>query len=363
MLLARLGSLNALEQTCGQGIWRRILQGRHPPSADTLARVSAKLDPDDIRGAHAHFYARLKRNKALPAPRHGLIALVIDGHESSTSYRRCCRGCRVRTITTKSGDRTQYYHRYVAAVLVGDGFEMLLDVEPQQRGEDEVAAALRLLERVHRRHPRAFDVVVADSLYARTTFFRKVLELNKDAQAVLKREDWTLTQEVDVLCRETSPEPHKVGATDRQCWDLTDLPWSDFDGSVRVVRSVETTRVRRQLTGRTEEVETTWMWVTTLPPSRASTRTVVDLGHRRWAIENEGFNEAVNVWHMDHVYHHEPNAMLVMLLLAMIAYNLLHVFYARNIKPELRRRASFQHITRQITADLYAPRSPRTAPT
>lgn len=363
MLLARLGSLNALEQTRGQGLWRRILKGRHPPSADTLARVSARFDPGGFRSVQAAFYNRLKRNKALPAPGHGLIALVIDGHESTASYRRSCRGCLSRTITTKSGDRTQYYHRYVAAILVGEGFELFLDQEPQRRGEDEVAAAVRLLERVCQRYPRAFDVVLADSLYARTTFFRKVLELGKDAQAVLKREDWTLTQEVEALCKEVSWEEHIAGSAKRRCWDITELSWSDFDGSVRVVKSVETTRIRRQLTGRTEELESTWMWVTTLSRFRASTRTVADLGHRRWAIENEGFNEAVNVWHMDHMYHHNPDAVQVMLLLAMVAYNLLHVFYARNIKPQARRRASLLHVGREITAGLYILAPARRPPT
>ena len=45
--------------------------------------------------------------------------------------------------------------------------------------------------------------------------------------------------------------------------------------------------------------------------------------------------------------------MQVTLLLAMIAYNLLHVFYARNLKPAVRRRATLQHVGRQISADLY----------
>jgi hypothetical protein len=93
MLLARLGSLNALEQTRGQRFWNRLLAGRRQPSADTLARVSAHFDPSDIRRENAHLYRRLKRNKALPAPPHGLIALVIDGHEAMASYRRKCSAC------------------------------------------------------------------------------------------------------------------------------------------------------------------------------------------------------------------------------------------------------------------------------
>jgi hypothetical protein len=174
MLLTRLGSLNALEQTGGKrGAWNRLLgRGQHVPSADTLARVQTLLDPEDLRDLLREQYARLKRLKALPAPYHGLFALVIDGHESTASYRRCCGGCLTREIQTKSGSRTQYFHRDAVAMLVGEGFEILLDLEPQRAGENEVGAALRLLQRVHARYPRAFDVVVADALYAQTPFFR-----------------------------------------------------------------------------------------------------------------------------------------------------------------------------------------------
>jgi len=362
MLLARLGSLHAFEQSIFGGAWRRLLKGRRPPSADTMARVSERLEPNDFRQVQALLYARLKRNKALPAPPHGLVALVIDGHESNASYLRSCPGCLSRTITTKSGEKTQYYHRYVAAVLVGEGFTFFLDLETQRPGEDEVAAALRLVYRVLRQYPRAFDVVLADSLYSRTTFFQRIRERGKDVQAVLKHKEWTLTQEAQALCQEVSPSREDSGSTTRRCWDIKNLPWGDFDETVRVVRCEESTPVRRQLTEQVEQRQSEWMWVTTLNNPPASTRTVVDLGHRRWAIENEGFNEAVNLWHMDHVYHHEPRSMEVMLLLAMIAYNLLHVFYARNLKPAVRSRATLQHIARQITADIYAQPSPRRAP-
>lgn len=99
-----------------------------------------------------------------------------------------------------------------------------------------------------------------------------------------------------------------------------------------------------------------------MPASRATARTIVSLGHRRWCIENEGFNEAVNAWHMDHVYRHEPRAMEVMLLLVSLAFNLLHTFYERNLQPEVRERGSFQHVSRQVTAELYDPTAKPRAP-
>jgi hypothetical protein len=41
--------------------------------------------------------------------------------------------------------------------------------------------------------------------------------------------------------------------------------------------------------------------VTTLPKATAATGAVVQLGHGRWTIENQGFNEISNRWHADHV--------------------------------------------------------------
>jgi hypothetical protein len=108
MLLARLGSLNALRQTRSQRFWNGWL-GADLPSADTLGRVAAHIEAAGLRGIHRQVYARLKRSKALPPPGHGLIAAVLDGHESHATYRRHCPGCLQRTMHTTAGERTQYY--------------------------------------------------------------------------------------------------------------------------------------------------------------------------------------------------------------------------------------------------------------
>ena len=60
----------------------------------------------------------------------------------------------------------QYYHRQLTLLLVPgappgrDALRMPLDHESQRAGEDEVATAMRLLERVIARYPRAFDLVL-----------------------------------------------------------------------------------------------------------------------------------------------------------------------------------------------------------
>ena len=96
-----------------------------------------------------------------------------------------------------------------------------------------------------------------------------------------------------------------------------------------------------------------WFWVTTLPKVTAPTGTVVQLGHGRWTIENQGFNETSNRWHADHVYRHQANAILVFWLMTMLAYNLFTVFYRRNLKPAVRTAYDMLQIARMITAELY----------
>ena len=78
------------------------------------------------------------------------------------------------------------------------------------------------------------------------------------------------------------------------------------------------------------------------------------MGHRRWTIENQGFNEMVNSWYADHVYKHEPQAMLNFWLLAMVCLNVFLAFYARNLKPAVRRVANMLNIARRIAAELHS---------
>jgi hypothetical protein len=354
MLLTRLGSLNALEQSGPSRFWRRWLGGAMP-SADTVGRVCELIEADSVRHINHELYRHLKRNKALAPPPHGLLVAVFDAHESHASYRRCCGGCLQRTIHGKSGDRIQYYHRFVAVQLVTGAWPLLLDVEPIQPGEDEIAAALRLFDRVVDRYPRAFDVAAGDGLYARSDFFNHVRSRGKHALAVLKDEQRDLLKDARSLCEQT-PATELVSARGlSQCWDCEGFTtWPQCHDAVRVVRSVETRQVRRQLDGQWEEQTSDWVWVTTLPQISASTGAVVCMGHSRWSIENEGFNELVNRWHADHVYKHQANAMLVFYLLTVLAYNLFTAFYHRNLKPALRCAYDTLQIARMFSAELYA---------
>ena len=162
MLVVRLGSLNALERP-GAGRLSRWIGGKLP-SADALGRAACGLHADDVRGMVHRSYSKMRRGKNISAL-YGHRVLVLDGHEFYCSNLRSCPDCQKRTITTKRGEHTQYYHRCVVAMLVHGKGRLLLDVELQQPGEDEIAAAMRLLLRLLHTSLDAFDVISGDALY------------------------------------------------------------------------------------------------------------------------------------------------------------------------------------------------------
>lgn len=353
MELAQKGSLNALEQTEGNRFWKDWITDGVLPSADTIGRVCGLLDVDKLRSVLRHTYSRLKRNKALrPAFHDKLFAVIVDGHESSASYLRCCCGCLEREVKSATGTEVQYYHRHVTAVLLCEDCVLLLDLEMQRPGEDEVAAAIRLLERLFIAYPRAFDVVMADGLYARAPFFRKVVEHGKHVVAVLKDDRRDLLKDAMGIFSQELPIVVQNDKVTRQCWDVEELTsWPQY-GNVRVVRSLETKTRRRQKTGKPEKTVSDWMWVTTIPKEMLGTEAFVVIAHKRWDIENKAFNELVTYWHADHVYAHSSVAIEAFWLTTMLAYNLFHAFINCNLKPVVRKRYTKSFIANAVSAEL-----------
>lgn len=336
MQLCRLGSLNALEQMKGRSVWRQ-LSDCPLPSADTMGYVYERIECDQLRKGLIEFYKKVRRSKALGTVL-GFKAAVVDAHELTASYKRCCEECSARMVHTAQGDALQYYQRVATLQLLGDRSQFLLDFELERRGEDEVAAAMRLIRRVTRNAPRAFAVLLLDSLYAKAPVVRWFIEHHKEVVIVLKDQHRDLLQDARGLFQTQPPKEFTMGRTLYQQWDLEGFTtWPEVGRPMRVVRSLETTTRRERVGNEWKNTIQTRDWVrtTTLSRNQASTETIVTLGHARWRIENQAFNEMCTFWHLDHIYRHHPNAILGFLLTLALAFNLFHLFWARNLKPQL----------------------------
>jgi len=253
--------------------------------------------------------------------------------------------------------KTQYYHKQVYAQLSGPRLSLILDVEPMRPGEEECAAALRLLRRMRRMYgPRFFDLVVVDSWYANGPFLKAVVEeLGWPVVAVLKQERYEIYQEALAL---TAGEPKQVVERDGrqvEVWDVAQLRFSDaYTDPVRVVRVRESwsERTRQGKQWQTVEKEQTWIWVVAGDLDAYDGTAIRDLGHLRWKIENNAFGQLTQHWHLTHCAHHQPVAVLALLWIKLIAFTLFHAFAILHGKLFRLGKVTLQELRKRIYRSL-----------
>jgi hypothetical protein len=240
----------------------------------------------------------------------------------------------------------------------------VLDVEPILPGEDECAAALRLLGRVRRLYgPRFFDGITADAWYAKGPFLRVLDKLGWLWIVVLKREDMEVFQEALQLSKDQQPSvAFRDQERDRQVqlWEVKALHFSDGytqTKSVQVVISDERWTQRRVEGGNqcAKPQQSRWMWVACEGLSGYPAEVIYQGGHRRWGIENQAFNELTQGYHLTHCYHHDPTAMLVQLLILIFAFTLFTAFalHSQLVRVgELTRKALAHQLDLALEQDL-----------
>ena len=349
MLALGEGSLNGFEQRLLQegrrALWSRLFSSR-APSADTVGYCFDRIELDGLRDLLHQIYTTLQRNRVISKLTIcGWRVLAVDGHELCSSYLKHCDQCCERTVHTKKGDRIQYYHKVVVAQLVGGFLALPLDLEPILPGEGEVEAAARLIQRLIKRYPKAFDIVTADAIYANPGFLELLIKHHKHLLAVLKENHPDLLKDAKALFREQEPICSKEGNTELERWDLQGFhTWPQATREMRVVRSHETTIKKNEIT------EADWFWVTGMAQSLATAEIICRIGHARWEIENQGFNYLVNHLHMNHIFRHQPNAIVAFLLVLFIAYILLQAFYQLNLKPNRRSKLRLLGLIKELAS-------------
>jgi len=327
-----------LQQETERPQWQRWVGYDQPISHDTFGYASERMNPDQLRRAAVWIARQLKRGKAFEANKiNGLLAVSLDANEQFCSDHRCCADCLTREVTCKDAQgrefqKTQYYHKQVYAQLSGPQLSVILDFEPMRPGEEECAAALRLLRRMRRNYGRRFfDVAVVDSWYANGPFLKAVVEeLGWPVIAVLKQERYEAHQEALALSRGQAPTQVVARGKRRvEIWDVPAVRFTDsYPGPVRVVRVRERWTARERVGGQWQRVEKEqqWLWVVAGELDGYVGAVIRDLGHLRWKIENHAFGELTQHWHLTHCAHHEPVAVVALLWIKIIAFTLFRAY-------------------------------------
>jgi len=151
-----------------------------------------------------------------------------------------------------------------------------------------------------------------DALYAQAPVLQLAEQIGWDLVISLKRNLPDLYRSAIRLFARRDPDScftdKQAGKTyEVQLWDTPGLPFSGDDPRlIRVVRSEETLTENhyRQRRLQPETTSHEWLWITTLDPAVFSARQVRQLGHDRWKLENNGWNDLTQNWAFKHGYLH-----------------------------------------------------------
>lgn len=346
----RIPSINALEGDLKQSDFQKLI-GRQPTpevkafSADVVSDVLDKLELQGIHKANEEVIGKAERNKAFRDGYGALRCVAIDGWEPFSSYDRHCSNCLVRKVKVKRRggeleEVEQYYHHYVVALLLGPVLDVVLgiepvlneearrDIDPEHVGhEGELTAGRRLIDSLHKTYGRFIDAIVCDALYANGPVMTQITNYGYGGFLVLKKEKGEPFKEALALWQiEGSCE--KYEDTERkeqlQFWDVDEIETlSTYEGKVRAIRAVVT---------KPGEDPSTWCFAIVGQRARhLSRRTALQIIRARWHIENTAFNQFVQYWNLAHVFRHAQNALMSVLLLWTLAFNLLQLFIYRRL--------------------------------
>jgi len=347
----RIPSINALEGDLQESDFQKLI-GRQPTpevkafSADVVANVLDKLELQGIRKANEEVISKAERNKAFRDGSYGALRCVaIDGWEPFSSYDRHCPNCLVRQVKVKrrTGELEeveQYYHHYVVALLLGPVLDVVLGIEPVRNEEarrdrdpehvgheGELTAARRLIDSLHDTYGGFIDALVLDALYANGPVMTQLTAHGYGGFLVLKKEkneplkDALTLWEMEERCESYEDRGRKEHV---EFWDVDDIETlTSYKGKIRAVRAVVT---------KPGEDPSTWCFAIIGQRARQlGRRTALQIIRSRWHIENTAFHQWVQYWNLSHVFRHTQNALMSVLLLWTLAFNLLQLFIYRRL--------------------------------
>lgn len=318
--ILRLGSALRLEWLAHFG-HREDLGLTRTFGDDALAYFTERVDPEVIRHRAAETLKIAKRNKVFQEA--AFIGLAIDGTGAGHTTKTPCPLC--HPIKDSNDKVTGHNHSFVMISVAGAGITLPFDVEPYASGDSEYAAGQRLLRRaVSHLGPRFADYVVADAKFATAPFLHCCDQVGLPVIARLKQNLPELAAAVDARFSQQPPiDKFLFGKDHIEIWDAADFdPWEALNWTtVRVMRYRQYKK-----NGTIIQAE----WITNFSTARLPARSFFKLAKSRWEIENQGFNDAKNLYGMEHIQHHHPNSMLVnwlFLLLALMIERLYRLRY------------------------------------
>ena len=284
------------------------------PHYDTINDVFDDLDISELRKIQKYIVYTLIRSKMFDKFRYnGKFQLLIDGTGLVSFNYKHCDHC----IVKKHGDGSMSYeHHVLEAKLVFDSFVLSIDSEFIENSDPsvinlkkqdcEMNAFKRMAIRLKKNFPKLKFIVTGDALYVSGPFIKICLDNNWNYIFRLKSDKLqTVNRDFEgIISLET-------GSSLYNYFLVKDYQYNKY--SFNIIRHIENSKV--------------FTYITDLSIDDSNIKTVIDLGRKRWKIENQGFNVQKNIlFNINHMCSLNYNAMKAHYLFVQFVHTIRQLF-------------------------------------
>lgn len=282
------------------------------PHCDTINDVFEKTKVEEIEKIRKYMITKLIRGKIIQKYkiRDKYYHVIVDGTGLATSRKKYNENCLVKNKTDKNGNEYQEYSTYVleAKLVVGEmvfsiGSEFVENVNEKETKQDcEIKAFKRLAAKIKREYPKLKILISGDALYAskpvldicRVNGWKYIIRFKEGAIPSLYNEFETVVAKAN---ESTKKDYEYVTKLDYQ------------EEKVNVIKYTDNKK------------GTEFVYITDLSITNKNIEATINVGRKRWKIENEGFNIQKNgTFDIGHLYSKNQVAIKVHYLMIQIAH-------------------------------------------
>lgn len=282
------------------------------PHCDTINDVFEKVKVEEIERIRKYMITKLIRGKMIQKYkiRDKYYHIIVDGTGLATSRKKYNENCLVKNKTDKNGKEYQEYSTYVleAKLVVGEmvfsiGSEFVENVNEDETKQDcETKAFKRLAEKIKKEYPKLKIIISGDALYA-----------NKPVLDICKENGWKYIirfKEGAIPSLYNEFETVVAKANESTIKDYEYVTGLDYqEKKVNIIKYAD------------KKKGTEFVYITDLPITNKNIKSTINVGRKRWKIENEGFNIQKNgTFDIGHLYSKNQIAIKVHYLMIQIAH-------------------------------------------
>lgn len=298
-------AIQNIAQICG-------LELEEIPHCDTINDVFEKVKVEEIEKIRKYMITKLIRGKIIQKYkiRDKYYHVIVDGTGLATSRKKYNENCLVKNKTDKNGNEYQEYSTYVleAKLVVGEmvfsiGSEFVENANKNESKQDcEIKAFKRLALKIKREYPKLKILISGDALYA----CKPVLDICKENnwKYIIRFKEGAIPS----LYNEFETVVAKANESTIKDYEyVTGLDYQEE--KVNIIKYTDNKK------------GTEFVYITDLSITNKNIKATINVGRRRWKIENEGFNIQKNgTFDIGHLYSKNQIAIKVHYLMIQIAH-------------------------------------------